>query len=443
MKKRRCIAKREGVRRTLELGETVGFPRFGRKAFVQVIEVAIAALLIVLVLPAFFSWLNVKQDWARHDLLVSGTGIVRALEAGGNLSQIFNNTQDLVREIEAVKPPNVKYSIYAEGLPKQNISVACVSANSQACGASQLSFLRSALSFSWLNGIPVNFSVDGVSIDSVPSIPQAYDIAFFMDYADGDWTAQKRKISDFLNSSKGVIALQGAPAAASGADFEEIFNLSNAGGNAVYQNFTSYYPAGTDVAKYFLAFGFDIATPDDAGFGYRSGTWRIWDSNRIINTTGTKAGFADTGIELAEGGKFSLSENGKPYEFKVKAIRADRSGVVIQPLNKSFPFADFLNPGEKKVEGNNILFGDGLPNSYSLAARNGNAVWISGNSTEASHEYKTLVKAAVAAITEMSGKVYIVRPQNVKDSVNVETFMNLCCDSPDVARLTFSFWYVY
>ncbi len=405
-----------------------------KKAFVQVIEVAIAALLIVLVLPAFFSWLNVKQDWARHDLLVSGTGIVRALEAGGNISQIFNNTQDLVREIEAVKPPNVKYSIYADGLPKQNISVACAS-----CSGSQLSFLRGMLAFSRLNGMPVNFSVENMTLDLIPSIPQSYDLAVFMDYADADWTAQRQKVYNFLNSGKGIVALQDA---SNGADFNSIFNLSNAGGSASYQNFTSYYPAGTDVAKYFLAFGFDVATPNDAGSGYNSGTWRLWDSDRIINTTGTKAGFADSGIELSEGEKFLLAENGKAYQFRVKTIRPDKSGVVIQPLNKSFPFRDFWNPGEKKVEGNNVLIGDNTP-TYSLMTRNGNAIWISDNSTEASHEYKALVKAAAAAISEMSGKVYIVRPQNIKESVNVKTFMNLCCDNPDVARLTFSFWYIY
>ncbi|MFZ3077031.1 MAG: hypothetical protein WA139_01100, partial [Candidatus Aenigmatarchaeota archaeon] len=108
-----------------------------KKAFVQVIEVAIAALLIVLVLPVFFGWLNVKQDWARHDLADSGTGIIRSLEAGGNMSQIFNNTQEIIREIEAVKPTNVKYSIYAEGAPKTRILMACP------CSDAQLSYAKS------------------------------------------------------------------------------------------------------------------------------------------------------------------------------------------------------------------------------------------------------------------------------------------------------------
>lgn len=404
-----------------------------KKAFVQIIEVAIAALLIVLVLPVFFGWLNVKQDWARHDLLASGTGIIRSLEAGGNLSQIFNNTQEVIREIEAIKPANVKYSIYAEGAPKPRILMGC------ACSDAQLSYAKSIFTPALLNGGFVNFTIEKIDFGALPSIPGNYDVAVFINYADSDWTANRQKVSDYLKAGKGIIAIQPA---SSGIDFLNMFNLSSAGGSASYQNFTSYNPAGTNIEKYFLGFGFDVPTADDGTGTYR-GIWNIWDNQKKINTTGTNVGLEDYGIVLGEGGIFSLpsteSPDGKKYSFRVKKIWADKSGVVFQPLNKSFVFKDFLNPGENKVAGNNILKGENAI-TYSLMAKNGTAVWLSDNRTTAGDDYRALAKAAAASLSE---NFYLVKPQNVKSSVNVNSFLTLCCDTPETAKLTFSLWYVY
>lgn len=404
-----------------------------KKAFVQVIEVAIAALLIVLVLPVFFGWLNVKQDWARHDLIVSGTGIIRSLEAGGNMSQIFNNTQEIIREIEAIKPANVKYSIYAESAPKPRILMAC------ACSDAQFSYAKSVFTPALFNGGFVNFTIEKIDLGALPSIPGNYDAAVFIDYADSEWAANRQKISDYAKAGKGILAIQ---AASAGADFLNTFNLSAAGGSASYQNFTSYNPAGTNIERYFLSFGFDIATADDGTGTYR-GAWNIWESRKKVNTTGTKAGLEDYGIEVNEGGIFSFpaaeSPDGKKYYFKIKKIWADKSGVVFQPLNKSFVFRDFLNPRENKVKGNSIMSGENAI-TYSLMAINGTAVWLSDNRTTADDGYRALAKAAAAALSE---NFYLVKPLNVKNSVNINSFAAFCCDTPEIAKLTLSLWYVY
>lgn len=420
-----------GIRKTHELKGAE--PPAVRKGFVQVIEVAIAALLIVLVLPVFFGWLNVKQDWARHDLAASGTGIIRSLEVGGNMSQIFNNTQEVIREIEAIKPANVKYSIYAEGVPKPRILMAC------ACSDAQLSYAKSIFTPALFNGEIVNFTIEKIDLGALPSIPGNYDVAVFINYADSDWTANRQKVSDYLKSGKGIIAIQPA---SSGADFMNTFNLSNAGGSASYQNFTSYIPAGTNIEKYFLGFGFDVSTADDGTGTYR-GIWNIWDNQKRINTTGTKVGLEDYGIVLGEEGIFSLpaseSPDGREYYFRVKKIWADKSGVVFQPLNKSFVFKDFLNSGESMVVGNSILKGEAAT-TYSLMAINNTAIWLSDNKTAASNEYRALAKAAAASLSE---NFYLVTPQNVKNSVNVNSFTTFCCDMPATVKLTFSLWYVY
>lgn len=402
-----------------------------KKGFVQVIEIAIAALLIVLVLPVFFSSLSAKQDWARHDLIVSGSGIVRSLEAGGNMSQILNNTQEIIRGIEALKPANVKYSIYAEGTPKPNIFLACVS-----CSDAQLFYAQGVFTPAIFNGRLVNFTVEKFDLGSQPLIPGNFDAAVFIDYS--GWAAQKQKILYFLAQGKGIVAMQ---AASGDSDFLNMFNLSVAGGSASYQNFTAYYPAGTNIEKYFLGFGFDILTADDGTGTYR-GIWNIWDSRKKINTTGTNVGLEDYGIVLGEGGIFSLpateSPDGRTYSFRIKKIWADRSGVVVQSMNKSFVFKDFLGAAESKVKGNSILEGEGA--TYSLMAKNNSAIWISSNKTFANGEYRALAKAAAASLAE---SFYLVKPQNPKNSVNVNAFESFCCDAPETVKLTFLLWYVY
>ncbi len=400
-----------------------------KKAFVQVIEVAISALLIVLVLPTFFSWINVKQDWARHDLIASGAGIIHSLEAGGNMSQIFSNPQEIIREMDLVKPANVKYSIYSEGAPKAVASMACIS-----CSDAQLSYAKSVFSPTLFNGMFLNFSIESFSLSAAPSIPGNYDVAVFINYTDADWTAQKQKISNYLAGGNGILALQKA---SGNADFKQTFNLTeNAAGSASYQNFSSYYPAGSNIGKYFLGFGFDVATADD-GSGLYSGVWYIWETPKQINSTGASVQIQDVGTKT-EGQTFTLTvPDGKSYSFRVKKIWPDRSGVIIQALDKGFAFKNFWETGETKVIGNNMLVGD-LASTYSLAVKNNSAVWVSDFPN--SDEYRTLAKAAAASISE---KYYLVKPANVKNSANVNVFVNACCDAPVTARLTFAFWYMY
>lgn len=399
----------------------------GRKGFVQIIEVAIAALLIVLALPIFFSGLNIKQDWARHDLIVSGNGIIHSLEASGNLSQIFNNTQELIRQIESIKPSNVKYSIYMDGTPKPNISLACIS-----CSGAEFSYAQSNFTPTLLNGRFINFTIENVDLSLLSSIPEKYDVALFINYADADWIAQKQKISDYLASGKGIVAIQEASHI---PDFLDIFNLSIAGGPVSgYHNFSRY----SAVEKYFLGFGFDVATADD-GTGTYKGTWYIWEIPKQINTTGVSVEIEGIGTKT-EGETFSLggAPDGNNYSFRVKKIWTDKSGVILHPMNKTFVFNDFWNPGENKVEGNNILSVQNVMVSYSLMTKNNTAVWISDFPN--SDEYRALAKSAVASLAE---KFYIVSPMNVKNYVNVNNFINFCCDAPETAKLTFSLWYVY
>jgi len=162
--------------------------------------------------------------------------------------------------------------------------------------------------------------------------------------------------------------------------------------------FKSYEPEKEDIPKYFLGFGFDVNTPnvvDSKKWGY----WYIWEDSRVVNITPTTVDIENKTIDegiiqnVPEGGFFNLknTDNNEFYTFKVKKIFWD-TGVVIQPLNKSFYFKDFTDPNKGKGKVNVITY---PPNDYAAMTSNNSAIWISDFSW--SDEYRTLVKAAIAS----------------------------------------------
>lgn len=399
-----------------------------KKGFIQIVEVALAAFLIIIALPAMFSGLNVKLSWERSDLISAGNNIFSSLRASGNLTKILNETQQIIREIDKIRPANMKYSLLVEGTPKQRVLVGCV------CDDSQTQYAKELLTPVFVNNRWLNFTVNKTDIDNL----RQYDVILFIDYA--DWTNQKQKIQNYLTGS-GIVAVQKAT---SNSAFMEIFNLTSAGGSASYQNFTKYLPQEDKIPKYFLGFGFDVSTPTSIE-NKKQGYWYIWENATQVNISSNKVEIQDVGTK-SEGELFLLNAKtknnalpDKNYLFKVKKIFSDV--VVFQAMNTSFIFKDFLGLAEDKVRGKNILYGEN-PVSYSLMTINGTApaaaVWVSD--FPKSDEYSALVKSAVASLAE---KFYIVSPQNVKKEAKVSTFLSLCCDMPEVIKLTLTLWYIF
>ncbi len=393
-----------------------------KKGFIQIVEVALAAFLIIMALPSLFSGINVKLDWERSDLISAGNNMFSALSASGNLTKVLNDTQQLIRDIEKIRPANMKYSLLVEGTPKQNILVGCV------CNDAQAEYVKQLLTPVLVNSRWVNFSVNKTDIDNL----NQYDALLFVNYT--EWTAQKQKIQNYIKSGKGIVAINGTYG--TNSDFNEIFGLSSGSGSGTALNFTKYAPSENKIIKYFLGFGFDVLATTSIE-NKKQGYWYIWEQQRQVNISADGIEIEGVG-KIKEGESFNLISpvDSKTYVFKLKRNFSDL--VFIQPLNASFAFKNFVGDNEQKVIGNNVVW-----NSAGFAALTANgtapsAVWISD--FPRSDEYSALAKAAIASLAE---KFYLVSPQNVKNEAQVSTFMSACCDMPETIKLTLTLWYIF
>lgn len=392
------------------------------KGFVQIVEVAIAALLIILVLPTFFSGINVKLNWETADLIETGNYIFNSLENSGNISNILNDTQGIIRQIDNLKPKNVRYAFKVKGTSKQNVLIGCV------CNDRQFEYAKEILTPAYVNNRFINFTVNKADINNI----NEYDVLLFINYT--GFSSQKDKIENYLNSRKGILAIN-ATYSNTNNDFNEIFNLTPTSGSATTVIFQKYEPWKNKIHKYFLGFGFDVETLNIVE-NKKQGYWWLWENSRQVNITQTfevEIENSPSNIIVSENQEFYvLDPENNNYYLKVKKIWPDKSGIIIQALNTSFVFKNFAED-EEKVKGNNII-----GNNFAAMTANNTALWISD--FPKSDEYRTLVKAGIASLVD---EFYLVSPKNVKKSLMVSTFINMCCDIPETIELIFILWYVF
>jgi len=393
------------------------------KGFIYLLEIAVAAILIVVVLGIFFA-VKVKLNWERSDLIAAGNNMLNSLKQDGKIIDILNGD---VSSIDNVSSVNINYGLKILGSPKSKIVVGCVS---------NKDYIKSLLTDTYVNGHWINFTVEDC-FDINAGIPDYYDAVVFVNYTGYSTSSVKSNITEYLKKGGVVIGINAT--ITSEQNFNDIFNLTWPGAQpSTPLNFTFYDPSRDDITKYFLGFGFDINTPnsvDSKKWGY----WYIWEDSRKVNITANAVDIEnktadEVGLKnIPEGGTFNLKmppPDSIWHTFKVKKIFWDNK-VIIQPLNKSFVFRDF---SEKNVRGNNIV--SNSLNTYAALTTNNSAIWISD--FPLSDEYRTLVKAAIASRKD---EWYAKQPYPTKETTEVSSFVSLCCDMPETPELTFILWY--
>ena len=119
------------------------------------------------------------------------------------------------------------------------------------------------------------------------------------------------------------------------------------------------------------------------------------------------------------------------YKFRIKKITPDR--VDIQPMGTNFKFLDFSE--HNIISGSkNILLNS--QNSFAGMSTNNTAIWLSD--FQWSDEYRTLLKASIASNVK---EINIGEVDTTKDYAAVSSFYSLCCDMPEIAKLTIYLWY--
>ena len=391
-----------------------------KKGFIQIVEVVIAAIFIAMIIPVFFN-IDTKLNWERYDKIDAGNSILSAIYYSGNLSKIFKNSSYILESIEYLKPANIKYALHVDGSPKPSIRVACV------CNNEQLNYAKKIFTPVYFNDYWIEFNIDKFEF-SYSNISD-YDALLFVNYT--SFADNENEIVDYLNNGKGIVAVN--PGYSDSA-FLELFNLtisSEPDANVVY--FRDYEPWNNKIEKYFMGFGFDIATVLEIEDNKQQGIWKMWGWDKEVNTTGTQVEIENVGV-FSENDYFTLSHpiNGLEYEFKIKKIWDDKSGVIIQPMNTTFPFNNFIEIDEQKVKGYNIVGDD-----PAALTTNNSAVWISD--FPEGDDYNTLIKSAMASVVD---RFYVFTPENMRENVRIVKFFNMCCDAQETIKITLILWYV-
>ena len=386
------------------------------KGFVYLIEIAVAAILMTVVLNVFFS-IRIKQDWERSDLIASGNNILNSLKNKDDF--LFNILNENLTDIEVNKQQNIKYGLEISGSSKSNILIGCV------INCDYLNETLSSSSFGsiFLNGRWINFTLEQ-PFDINNGIPSYYDAIVLINFTNYSNSTVKFYINNYLQNGGVVIGLNDT-ISNSDVDFNNIFNLSAASGSSSTVSFAFYNTTEDNIAKYFLGIGMD-AYENWYIWGKQ---YRIdyWDSNKI-NITNI-ANSAENITKLNEGSIFTLTgPDSNPYYFKIKNLWYPNR-VDFQPLNKTFIFNDF---SENNVNGNKIV---GSTN-YAALTKNNSAIWLSY--FPKGDDYKALLKAAILSrVDKWTAKgVY-----TTKEKITVSSFTSLCCDMPETAELYLTLWY--
>jgi len=218
-------------------------------------------------------------------------------------------------------------------------------------------------------------------------------------------------------------------------NFNEIFNLTPSGGSAGTLKFLEFKPEKDRIAKYFLGFGFDVATPIQTVNNFRQGTWWIWETPKLVTANQTHVFIEGFSQPFVERSIFTLSGPDSSYRFRIKKILYPDK-VEINPLDTTFSFRNFIESNEKFVRGNNILTAS---QNFGALTTNNSAIWMS-DFKRRSDEYRTLIKAAIASRkTEWTSK----DSDLTKPTVKVSSFISLCCDMPEIVEYILVLWYKF
>jgi hypothetical protein len=379
------------------------------KGFVYLLEIAIAAILMVVVLSTFFA-IRVKQSWESSDLIDAGNNILNYLrQEDDHFVDVLD--ENLVDSIENVKVPNIGYGLNVRGSPKSNMVIGCIH-------ILQCVYIKSILTPVYLNGRWINFLVEEFNITK--GVPNYYDAIVLINYT--GYTAQKTNIIDYLNKGGTVIGINATYN--NNVDFNDIFGLSPVSSSTSPNHFTTYDPATEDIEKYFMGIGFDLTTE-----------WYIWDDQWLVYYIGNNINITKPDRSefryVGKGDTFDLTGPDGIYSFRVKEIWPGSSEAKVQALDTGFVFEDFSETTD--VTGNqNVVDLGGIQASMTT---NGSAVWMSD--FPFSSEYVTLLKSAIISRNDdwVAKGVYTTR-----ETTTVSSFFSLCCDMPETAELEITLW---
>lgn len=392
------------------------------KGFIYILEITIALTIILTIFIAISSF-EPSGSMERTVLVEAGDNVMRLLKS----SDVYEIMQGNASSIESLLPKNMRFGVKIEGVPKDNITVGCAQ-------PSMCSYISELLPGYRINNRTVKFTIVQFDINALNHIPQNLDAVVFVNYT--DYTTRKSNITNYLQNGGIVVGINGT--FSYNGDFNEIFGLTAGSPSSGNMKFPAYDPQGDETEKYFLGTGFDIRT-DTVSAGRKTGNWYIWNERRTVNASSTNVIIENkTASEgfiryIPVGGFFRLRSphDNNFYTFMIRKINWDTS-VSIMPMNTTFVFGD-ITESIDVMSDTSIL---STPSGSSGMGTNGTAIWISD--FPLSDEFSSLARSAIASKVKRYDPIEI---NYAKKYATVSAFYPLCCDMPEVAKLTLYLWY--
>lgn len=374
------------------------------KGFMKMLEVILAAIIMLSSLSYFFSFQARDSEWQGVLLENSGKDVLASLDKLGSLRK-FIETNNFTEEgfgleyyIRKMVPRTVLYSVEFENIPKPDILIGCN------CTQEQINKLkREIVVFQGFEGNAtykgrrINFTIFGENLSNLLTDINYKNLDVILLFTYQDLSPFSKEIDDYLDRGNSIVVVTDIHQDSVNSYFNELFGIRYSTGiPADEKSFMNYHDSrniSRQLSGYFDSTTARINTTQQV-FGddfERSGSIYIQGSPYPISTyfDGVSSRVNYTGNLYSEGDVFQISG----WNVSVDRIDAVYAGdqwtyADISIIDRSYAFIITAKPGFNNVtaDENTVLatangFSSLQANMHASKNGNGRAVWIENYDT--------------------------------------------------------------
>lgn len=373
------------------------------KGFMKMLEVILAAIIMLSSLSYFFSFQARTSEWPGALLENSGKDVLASLDKSGNL-RIFIETNNFTEEgfgleyyIRKMVPRTVLYSLEFENIPKPDIMIGCN------CTLSEIEEVRRQIMVfqgyqgnATYKGRRINFTVVGENLSNLLTDPGYDKVDAILMFSYHDFSEYSRELEEYLDRGKSIIAVTDIQQGSVSSYFNELFRIGYSPGipadDKSFLNYQDSRNISRSLSGFFVSTTQRINTTQQV-FGddfERSGSIYIRGTPYQISTyfDGLNSWVNYTGTLYSEGDAFQMSGGGYTWNVSVKRIDSVYAGdqwtyADVSIIDRGYVFSIPANPGFNNVtaDENTVLatangFSSMQANTHASKNGNGRAIWM-------------------------------------------------------------------
>ena len=373
------------------------------KGFIKMLEVILAAIIMLTSMSYFFSFQSRNSEWPSALLQSTGKDVLASLDQSGSMrmlvqtNNLTESSMGLEYYIRKMLPRTVLYSVELEGIPKPDITIGC-----NCTFAERQSLIREMMVFQGYQGNTtcmgrrINFTVLGENNLSELLSDTSVDIIVIFDYI--DLSPYQKQIDEFLERRKSILASMDIQQSSVNAYFSGLFGISFKPGSPStssrsFRNFTDYRNLSRTLSGYFAGVPMRINCTERVFAGSdieRRGYIYIEGSSYPVSTyfDGIRSRLNYTGSIYSSGDNFTISASGNVWTLNIRNIDAVYAGdewtyADVAITNRSYVFAIPTSIGYNNVSSDSktiLNSSDGFSSMqasmHASSNGNGRTIWM-------------------------------------------------------------------